>query len=206
MLKIPIEDLQSSQVRSTIIEQLKLGAIIAYPTDTVVGIGCIGTRQFVVEKLFHSKQRDSSQPVSFAFSSLQMVEKYAQIPPNAQKLLSLLPGPITLILPTSRTSEKLYGLSGDSIGIRIFDLPVLSMLIEELGEPIITTSANISGQAVASSSAELDEELLSWLDVLITSVKTFDGEPSTVVSCIDDIKILREGAITSKTIFDLLSS
>lgn len=204
MKTISFDDLSSNEVRQLISKQLKSGAIVVYPTDTVAGIGCIGTSEKLVKKLFNIKQRPIHQPVSYAFSSVQMLESYVKIPTKARNLLSLLPGPITLIFP-QHPDRLLHGTDGVTIGVRIFDFPKLNELIELVGEPIITTSANISGQPTASAVAGLTPEFLSNVDILITWENELIGAPSTVVSCVDDIKILRQGVIPENKIFDLIT-
>lgn len=189
-----------------LVKKLSSGAVMVYPTETVAGIGCIGSDQKAVNRVFTIKQRSKSKPVSYAFSSRNMIEKYVTIPNWIDPLLGLLPGPLTLVLPRKSNSPPLYGVD-DTIGVRVPDMAWLLSLIETLDEPIISTSANISGQPPAHTVSSLSDSLQSAVDILIGWEGTLHGTPSTVVGLKQDsetIVIYRQGAIAQDRLYHLL--
>lgn len=187
-----------------IVNILKKGGIMIYPTETVAGIGCIGSDMDPIRRLYEIKRRDTQKPVSFAFSSIDMVKKYAIIPNKANKMLQLFPGPITLILPLRSDAPKLYGIDSVSIGVRIPNVPWLLELIEKLGEPIVTTSANISHQRPYTAVKELPQSIIEEINILVSWEGSLDGLSSTVISMVGVPKILRQGAIPENEILSLL--
>lgn len=189
-----------------LVEKLLSGAIMVYPTDTVAGIGCVGNLKSTVNKLYEIKGREMNKVVSYAFSNKKMIQKFAEIPPSAEKLFDLLPGPLTLILPLKSESPPLYGLDGKTIGIRIPEVPWLLKLITLIDYPLITTSANISGKPSAKNVNEINKEILEKIDILIEWEGNLSNYSSTVVSLIENPKILRKGIISEDMIFERLNS
>ena len=187
-------------------DELKRGSVIIYPTETVAGIGCIGSNKKSVERVFAAKNRDADKPVSYAFANMNMARKYVNVPTSTKPLLSLFPGPVTMIFSRIANSPPLYGIDSESVGVRIPDLPWLLQLIELVGEPIITTSANISSFPTANTIAKMleDKELINYVDTLIEWEGELHGTPSTVIDCRDKPKIIREGDISKKQIDELL--
>ncbi len=186
-------------------ELLLQGSVMIYPTDTIAGIGCIGTNQKSVEKVYKIKGRNPEKPVSYAFSSVRQIEKYAEISPITRKLFSLFPGPISLILPLKKDAPKLFGLDGKSIGVRIPKGEWLISLIEIVDRPIVTTSSNYTNQLPANTVHELDKKILDQIDVLILWDGRLSGLASTVISVMKDVKLVREGAVTFSKIIELAS-
>ncbi|OLS20050.1 MAG: Threonylcarbamoyl-AMP synthase, partial [Candidatus Heimdallarchaeota archaeon LC_2] len=177
--------------------QLREGAIMLYPTDTIPGIGCLGNNQHAVERLFEIKIRDPSKSVSYAFSSLFQMMSYVEFPKNAWKLSELYPGKLTLVVPRNIESPDLYGIETSSIGCRIPDVDWFLELIKITGTPIVTTSANISGASPVTNIDSIPYELLDNIDILIEWDGDLQGISSTVVDLTekDEYRILREGGI-----------
>lgn len=183
------------------------GAIFIYPTDTIAGIGCVGNNPDAVAKIFSIKQRDKSKPISYAFSSVEMIRQYAVIPNFADPLMSLLPGPLTLVMNQRNDApQPLYGLDGQTVGVRIPDVPWLIQLVQQVGVPLVTTSANISSRKPADEVENLDPELLEKVDILLSWKGKLTGTGSTVISLLEpEVKVLRVGTIPENKIKSLLS-
>ncbi|NLC70508.1 MAG: threonylcarbamoyl-AMP synthase [Desulfuromonadaceae bacterium] len=177
-----------------VIECLEGGGVIAYPTDTIYGIGCDIFQKKAVKKIYQLKQRDPKKPFSFICADLSDVTKYAQVSNFAFKIMKRrLPGPYTFILEASRLVPDLLMTRQRTVGIRIPDNNICSLIVSELGHPLVTTSANISGENTLGDPAEIEETMGRQLDMVVDGGIIF-SEPSTVISLIDDeVEVLRQG-------------
>lgn len=170
------------------LEILQNGGVIAYPTDTTYGIGCAILSPAAVKRIFEIKGRNFNKPLSIACSSLKMATKYSEtdnLP--ADFLNKVFPGPVTLLLPKTDSISDLVTAESLRVGVRIPDYPEILEIIEALGEPIVTTSANISGQP----------DVVEFDDVKLEVDYIYEGtchykQPSTIID-IEHKKILREG-------------
>ncbi|MCD4805081.1 MAG: threonylcarbamoyl-AMP synthase, partial [Desulfobacterales bacterium] len=127
-----------------VVEHLKRGGIIAYPTDTYYGIGCDIMNKKAIEKIYQLKQRNKNKPFSFICSGLKNISHYAKVSNYAYKNMKrLLPGPYTFILEGSKLVPKIMLTKRKTAGIRVPDNAICLALVEELGNPIITTSATM---------------------------------------------------------------
>lgn len=170
------------------VDVLRSGGILLYPTDTLIGLGCDALNSEAVNRIYEMKGRHFKKPMSIACSDIEMVKKYADISTSdEQNLLDLLPGPYTFILEKKYNISDIITAGSKSIGIRVPDYPILLEIIKKLGNPIITTSANKSGEPDIKS---IDECPYSVDYVLSTSFE-YKG-PSTVFDIQNKI-ILREG-------------
>ncbi len=174
---------------------LKEGGVIVYPTDTIYGLGCAASMKRGVERIVSIKGRDPKKPFSIVCSDLSHLSEYAQVSNFAFRILRrFLPGAYTFVLPAHAKVPKLLLTRQKTIGIRIPAHPVPIALVEALGEPIISTSANRSSKDVLTDPDEVEERLGNPVD-LILSAGVLPVEPSTVVSLVDDrVEILRRGA------------
>ena len=185
---------------------LEDGAIMLYPTDTLPGIGCLGDNQRALDKLFSIKKRDPSKPVSYAFSSFDMMSKYVEISTYVKKFHSLLPGKVTLVLPKKNDGAILHGVRSLNLGCRIPKVGWLLELISYLNTPIVTTSANISGTQPVNRVEEIPREILNQIDILIEWPGELTGVGSTVIDLTtqNEFKILREGSVSKSEIESLI--
>ncbi len=176
-------------------ETLKKGGVIVYPTDTVYGLGCDITNKRAVEKIIRIKGRDPKKPMSFVCSDLTHISQYARVSNFGYRILKrFLPGPYTFILEASREVPKMLLTKQKTVGIRIPDHLVSNTLVAELGNPIISTSANPSGMDPMGNPDDIEETLGSRVD-LILDVGVLHMVPSTVVSLVGDkVDVLRKGA------------
>jgi len=178
-----------------IAEKLRNGAVICYPTDTVYGIGCDIFNQKAIKKIFQIKQRAKHKPFSFMCSSLKNVNDYGHVSNMAYRIMKkALPGPFTFVLSASKLVPKIMITKQKTVGIRVPDNNICLALIEELGNPILTTSAILDKEGVPLSEAyEFDELLGNMVDLVIDGGMVFP-DPSTIVSFTgDEPEILRQG-------------
>ena len=178
-----------------IAEKLRNGAVICYPTDTVYGIGCDIFNQKAIKKIFQIKQRAKHKPFSFMCSSLKNVNDYGHVSNMAYRIMrKALPGPFTFVLSASKLVPKIMITKQKTVGIRVPDNNICLALIEELGNPILTTSAILDKEGAPLSEAyEFDELLGNMVDLVIDGGMVFP-DPSTIVSFTgDEPEILRQG-------------
>lgn len=174
---------------------LQRGGVIAYPTDTTYGLGCdIFSRQGV-RSIYQIKQRDARKPFSFICADLSDVARYAHVSNFAFKIMKRhLPGPYTFVLEANRIVPDSLVTRQKTVGIRIPDDPIALSIVRELGHPLVTTSANLSGDEPLHDPIEIGRQLGHQLDLVIDGGIRL-GDPSTVISLIGDrIEVLREGS------------
>jgi tRNA threonylcarbamoyl adenosine modification protein (Sua5/YciO/YrdC/YwlC family) len=177
-----------------VVEILKNGGVIAYPTDTTYGIGCSILNKKALERIYRIKQRERNKPVSFICADLSEISHYAQVSNFAFKVMKrLLPGPYTFVLEASRTVPDLLMTRQKSVGIRVPDNAICLAIVRELGHPIVTTSANLSGEEPIGDPFLVDGELGSQLDLVVDG-GILTANVSSVVSLVGDTPtILRRG-------------
>ncbi|WP_432822666.1 L-threonylcarbamoyladenylate synthase [Trichloromonas sp.] len=178
-----------------VVECLKQGGVIAYPTDTTYGIGCDIFNKKGVKKIYQIKQRDPKKPFSFICSDLSDASAYAQISNFAFRTLRRnLPGPYTFVLEATRVVPDTLTTKQKTVGIRIPNDPIALAIVQELGHPLVTTSANISGDDPIQDPSVIYDALGKSIDIVIDGGVRL-GDPSTVISLLDDkIEILRQGS------------
>lgn len=176
-------------------DQLRHGAIICYPTDTVYGIGCDIYNQKAIKRIYQIKRRPKDKPFSFMCSSLKNVSNYCHISNIGYRIMKKkLPGPYTFILPATKLVPKIMTTRQKTVGIRVPDNVISLALIEALGNPILNTSAILGPDEPPMSEAfEIEERLGNLVDIVIDGGPVYP-HPSTVVSLVDDVpEVLREG-------------
>lgn len=177
-----------------IVQTLQRGGVIAYPTDTIYGIGCDITNKKAIERVYQIKQRPKNKPFSFICSDLKNISQYAKVSNYAYKTMRrLLPGPYTFILEGSNQVPKMMLTKRKTAGIRVPDCKICMALIQALGNPIISTSAASFEGDLLSEPWLIDHHLGKQLDMVIDGGPV-PGEPSSVVSLIgDEPDVFREG-------------
>lgn len=190
--------------RYSAIKALKKGKVVIFPTDTVYGIGCICNSAQATDRIYDLKNRDRRKPLILFVSDLKQVESFtSNIPQIAKELMNKFwPGPLTIILrakeniPISQAcifkTDKF-----NTISFRIPNHPIPLFLVKELGVPIATTSANISGYNHQATSIKVLEKIFeNKADLCIDDNEIPIGIESTVVDCsVSSPSILREGAL-----------
>jgi tRNA threonylcarbamoyl adenosine modification protein (Sua5/YciO/YrdC/YwlC family) len=177
-----------------VVEVLRSGGIVAYPTDTIYGIGCDLMNKKAIERVYLIKQSPRTQPFSFICSGLTNISTYAKVSNYAYKTMRrLLPGPYTFILEGSRQVPKMMLTKRKTAGIRVPDHPICLALVEELGHPIITTSATELDGTIINDPSLIHDYYGSRIDVVIDGGPV-PGNPSSVISLIDDSPaVIRRG-------------
>jgi len=178
-----------------ILEVLEKDGIIAYPTDTLYGLGCLISRKKAVDRILALKHRDPRKPMSILCADMEMLCRYARhLETSTFRLLKqLLPGPYTVVLPASREVPR-YLQAKQTVGLRIPAHPFCRAITKLAGEPILTTSANLYGEPPLQSSWEIQEELGHALDLVVDCGEPI-GESSTILDLTgDEPVVLRQGA------------
>lgn len=177
-----------------VVEVLERGGIIAYPTDTTYGIGCSIFNKKGIERIYLLKQREKKKPFSFICSDLSEVARYAKVSNYAFKVMKrLLPGPYTFVMEASSIVPDLVQTKQKTVGIRIPDNPICLSLVQNLGHPIITTSANLSGEEPIGDPFFVEQLLGKQLDLIVDG-GFLSAEVSSVVSLVGDVpEVLRKG-------------
>lgn len=194
----------SKMDKKKIIKSLIHGGILAFPTDTVFGLACT-VNEKAIDKVYEAKGRSFEKALPMMCDSLEMIREYAYVSEKAEKIVEkFTPGALTLIFRKKENVEDYVTKGKDTIGIRIPDDEFILDLIEDLGRPLMVTSANISG----------DRSLLKWEDVYASMKNKINGIvcedargecASTIIDVTgDEIKLLREGPISLKEIEEAL--
>lgn len=186
--------------------ELKKGKLIIYPTDTVYGIGGIITNENTIKNIYKAKDRSFSSPLIALVSNANKIEEIAFInEKNKEKIEKLIkefwPGGLTIILESKNIVPPIMISNGKTVGVRMPNHETALKIIESAGGILPTTSANISGEATPRSYEELDNEFKKRVDIVIDGGKCPIGTASTIIDMSNEnIKILREGAISQKQI------
>ncbi|MCU0586537.1 MAG: L-threonylcarbamoyladenylate synthase [Syntrophobacteraceae bacterium] len=179
-----------------VVDVLLNGGIIAYPTDTYYGIGCDLFKKDAIEKIYQLKRRSQSQPFSFICSDLKNISEYAQVTNYAYKTMKrLLPGPYTFVLRGSRLVPRIMLTKRKNVGIRVPDHPIALAIVEQLGHPVInTTATSPETDEILSTPHEIRNSIGHALTLIIDG-GIVAGAPSSVISLIDDVpEIIRAGS------------
>ncbi len=189
-LTIPLSDHDTAFEAA--LAAISAGGTVAYPTDTLYGIGCDATNAEAVKKLRKLKQRDSEKPLSILVSDFAALCSYCNLTSEQEKIVQeLLPGPYTFILPLKKHLPVSKTLE---IGIRVPEHAFMRAVSKQLNIPIVTTSANLSGEKDAAELSGIAREILSGCDLAIDGGKCKYAQASTVIDLIR-MKVLRKGAV-----------
>lgn len=193
LIHINPENPQPRLIRQ-VVETLREGGVIAYPTDTFYGIGCDIMNKKAIGRIYQLKQRDKKKPFSFICSDLKNIADYAKVSNYAYKTMRrLLPGPYTFILEGSRMVPKIMLTNRKTAGIRVPDHPIPMALVEELGHPVLSTSATRPDGTIFSEPSFIEEYFGNRIDVVIDGGPVPDG-PSSVISFTGEVpEVVREG-------------
>ncbi len=178
-----------------VIEVLRKGGVICYPTDTMYGIGCDIFNQKAVKRVYQIKKRPKHKPFSFMCSDLKNISEYSHVGNTAYRLMrKCLPGPYTFVLPGTKLVPRIMLTKQKTVGIRVPDHAISLALVEGLGNPILNTSAVLeSGGRLPLDGYDVNDLFCNQVDLIIDGGQIVPA-PSTVVSLIDDRpEILREG-------------
>ena len=181
---------------------LQKGGVIAFPTDTVYGLGADAFNCAAVERVFKIKNRSKRQQLPILIADIERLTTLAEPIPEITWFLArrFWPGGLTLVLPKIDTMPA-YLAPGPTIAVRIPNHPVCLALIQHLGDPIIGTSANISGRPAALTAEEVGQQLGGKIDLIINGGQCPGGKESTILDITHEPPIiLRQGIIPSHEI------
>ncbi|MBR3242945.1 MAG: threonylcarbamoyl-AMP synthase [Parasporobacterium sp.] len=182
---------------------LKNGGIVAFPTDTVYGLGAVFSDENAVQKLFEAKGRDEGKPLSILVGSAEQAEMLAsEIPEKAKRLMQKYwPGALTIILKKKPEVSKRITAGGETVGLRMPAYPITLELLQAAGSPLAAPSANTSGKRSSVSASDVIEDLDGKIDLILDGGECPVGISSTVVDLTgNEPVILREGIITKRMI------
>ena len=188
---------------------LKQGGIVAYPTDTVYGLGACASLPQAVERVYKVKERPQNMPLPLLLADESQITKVAEpVPPIAWLLIrSFLPGALTIVLPKCNSVPDIIAAGGTTIAIRIPAHPVPIALVEGQGTPIVGTSANLSGRPSPLTADEVYSQLGDKIDLIIDGGRCPAGKESTVVDVTGQTPVvLREGAISREELEQVCGS
>lgn len=180
------------------IEVFNKGGIVIFPTDTAYGIGCRMDNETSVRRVFEIKKRSLDNALLVLVNSLEMAEKYVEIPQDVREKLvnKYWPGGLSIFLNTK--PGKVPGIvtaNSSVLAVRWPDHKIIEKIISGVGVPIIATSANISGGQTPYSLNEVDSKLLEKVDFVLEGECTYKKE-STIIDCtVEPWKIIRQGAV-----------
>lgn len=166
------------------VDTLRRGGVILYPTDTVWGIGCDARNDDAVRRIFSIKQREDSKALITLVDSLAMLDRtVVEVPDVAEQLIEAAVDPVTIVYDHGCGVSPLLLAPDGSIGVRLTREPFSAALCGGLGAPVVSTSANISGEPTAMTFAEISPKILDAVDYVCESRRTEDGlhTPSTVI-------------------------
>ena len=179
------------------LEVLQSGGVILYPTDTIWGIGCDATNEAAVKRVYGIKRRTDSKSMLVLMENINLLERYMQeVPEIAYSLIEVTDKPMTIIYPDAKNLAPNLLAEDGSVGIRITTERFTQQLIQRFRKPIVSTSANISGEPSPVFFGEVSEEVKNAVDYVV-NYRQDDLNPAKPSSIIKlgvggEIKIIRE--------------
>jgi L-threonylcarbamoyladenylate synthase len=190
------------------VSALKKGEVIVYPTETLYGLGVDAENETAIQRLIEVKGREEGKPIPLLVADEEMLRRVASsIPEPAFALMRVFwPGPLTIVLPASeRLSSSLTGATR-TVGVRVSSQPIAEWLVQSLGRPITTTSANPAGESPARNLEEAKNYFGNQVAVYIEGGDLGHVPGSTVIEVWSEgWKMIREGAISRTAIENVLT-
>jgi L-threonylcarbamoyladenylate synthase len=178
---------------------LRQGGLVAFPTDTVYGLGAGANFPQAIGRVYEVKERPRNMALPLLLADVSQITEFAEMVPPVARLLihSFLPGALTIVLPKSSSVPDIITGGGTTIAVRIPAHPVPVALAKGLGAPIVGTSANLSGKPSPLTAEEVYSQLGDKVDLIIDGGRCPGGKESTVVDVTGEAPVvLREGAIS----------
>lgn len=178
-------------------EILKSGGVIAFPTETVFGLGVVFDNEESYKRLVQAKRRPPEKPFTMMLADPEDAKKYAELNEKSTKLIkSFMPGQFTLITKAKSNLPSWCVSKEGTVGLRVPDLDIIRELIRLTGKPLLVPSANKSGEPPANSNKEAETIFNNEIDAIIEG-ESISKTPSTIVLVDkENVKIIREGCIT----------
>ena len=179
-----------------LIDTLKSGGTILYPTDTIWGIGCDATNPEAINKIFEIKKREKSKSMIILVESEKRLQDLVEVPELAWEILDLSEKPVTLIYDNPKGLPKEILAEDGSIGIRLVKDDYLKKLIGKLNKPLVSTSANFSGDPSPMKFADISQEIISSVDAVAEEnhdkISQYSGSSVIRMWKAGRVKVLRE--------------
>ena len=178
------------------LEVMKKGGIILYPTDTVWGIGCDATNADAIDKIYELKKREETKALICLVNNFKMLEQYVEeVPEMAYDILKYSKKPTTIIYDKPiRIADNLVG-EEDTLGIRVVRERFCSELIKKMRRPLVSTSANISGQPTPESYDQITPQILKGVDYVVNLQRSKKSpRPSAIIKLSNDgqVSVIRK--------------
>jgi len=178
-------------------EVVRKGGVILYPTDTVWGIGCDATNSEAVKRIYAIKQREDSKSMLVLIDSAALLDYYVKdFPEIARDLIRISDRPLTIVYLNARNVAPDLIAPDGSLGIRVTQEEFSQKLCQRLRKPLVSTSANISGQATPCNFSEISQEILQAVDYVVNYRREENQEarPSTIYQIGKNgvVKVIRE--------------
>jgi L-threonylcarbamoyladenylate synthase len=186
---------------------LASGGLVAFPTETVYGLGCDATNAEAIARLYLAKGRPSFNPLIAHVADLSAARKIAQFDADAEKLAQKFwPGPLTLVLPKAAACNvaELATAGLDTIAVRVPSDPFARRLIAAFGKPVVAPSANRSGHVSPTTAAHVRGDLAGRIDLIADGGPAEVGVESTIVGCFETAILLRPGGVPRAAIESVL--
>ncbi|EEI85258.1 Sua5/YciO/YrdC/YwlC family protein [Anaerococcus lactolyticus ATCC 51172] len=206
ILKIDRENIDTDAIKKAA-NFIKSGQLVAFPTETVYGLGADGINDEACRKIFKAKGRPSDNPLILHISHISMLDNLVEeITDKHRKLFELWPGPMTLIFKKSKSIPDAVTAGGDTVAIRFPSDQIARALITEADTPIAAPSANISGRPSPTNASDVYQDMDGIIPVIIDGGESNIGIESTVIDLSgDEPIILRPGFYTYEFLKDILS-
>lgn len=179
-----------------VIEILQFGGSILYPTDTIWGIGCDATNTDAIKKIFEIKKRETNKSLIILVESEKRLQDLVDVPEMAWQIMDLSEKPVTIVYDKPKNLPKELLAQDGSIGIRVVKNDFCKTLITKLNKPLVSTSANLSGQKSPMKFSDISDEIKNSVDYIIEEfhdkVSEFSGSSVIKVWNNNQIKVLRE--------------
>ena len=183
---------------------LRSGGIIAFPTETVFGLGVIYDNEKSYRRLISVKKRPPEKPFTLMCANPEDIYRFAEVGERADKLIkTFVPGELTIILKAKRNLPKWVVSQEGNVGIRVPNLTYVRELINDVGAPLLVPSANKSGESPYTNSNDVYWGFTGEIDAVVEG-NSQSNIPSTIVIVGEDVKIIREGSITKEMINKVL--
>lgn len=155
-------------IESAVIDALKNGKVILYPTDTIWGLGCDATNEEACMRILEIKERPTNKSFIILVDSFQMLERYIpDFPAVCYDLVDYAEKPLTIIYPNAKGLASSVVAEDGSVGIRITKDPICLQLIRSIKKPLVSTSANISGETFPTTYSEINPKIVEQVDAVI---------------------------------------
>ncbi len=187
---------------------IRNGGLVAFPTETVYGLGADPFNPGAVKRLFKVKGRPRKKPLTAHISGPDMIEEVAIDIPEVGYLLAerFWPGPLTMVMRKGRGIPQEVTAGRDTIGVRMPDHPVALALIEKVGRALVAPSANLSGHPSPTKGKEVIEIFDGKVDVILDAGKTEIGKDSTVVDITTrPMRVYRQGGLPIEDIMQVVN-